>query len=126
MAFDLLTRTHYQIDDIGGALSWRSLDAFIKRLGGDSELARDLGKYTGWNTALQTNIILADLFDLVQLVRAEHVYYNTKKKIKTNPYPRPGRDNDKNKKHFGDTAMPANEMLEWINNRRETDGERRR
>ena len=122
IAFDLLTRTNYQIDDIGGALSWSSLDAFIKRLGADSELARDLGKYSAWVTPLQTNVILADLFDLIQVFREENVFYHTKKKIKNKPYPRPGKDNKENKQRIGSGSMPANELCEWINKRRGVNG----
>ena len=121
IAYDLLTRTNYQIDDIGGALSWSSLDAFIKRLGSDSELARDLGKYSAWVTPLQTNVILADIFDLIQVFREENVNYHTKKKIKSDPYPRPGKENDK-KQRIGSDAMPANELCEWINKRRGVNG----
>lgn len=120
IAYDLLTRTNYQIDDIGGALSWSSLDAFIKRLGADSEVARDLGKNTIWISTLQTNILLADIFDLIQVLRAENVFYHTKKKIKNDPYPRPGKD--KNKDRLGSGAMPANELSIWIDKRRGING----
>lgn len=117
IAYDLLTRTNYQIDDIGGVLTWSSLDAFIKRLGSDSELGRDLGKRTGWESTLQTNILIADLIDLIKVFRAENVFYHTKKKINSDPYPRPGKDNE-NKRSIGKGAMPANKLRDWINKRR--------
>ena len=113
-----MTRTQYQVDDIGGALSWGALYAFIKNLGGDSALARDLGKATGWETTLQTNIILADIFDLLQVIHADLVAWASggKKKAKNKPYPRPGRAED-NKRKLGTGAMPLKELREWMNRR---------
>ena len=117
--YDLLTRTNYNTDDIGGALSWGALYAFIKNLGGDSALARDLGKATGWETTLKTNAILADIFDLLQVIHAELVHWKSggKKKPKTKPYPRPGRD-ENNKRKLGRGAMPLDELREWMRRRR--------
>ena len=112
-----MTRTQYQIDDIGGALSWGSLYSFIKNLGGDSATARDCGKATGWETTLQTNTILADVFDLLQVIHADMVTLLGGKRTKPKPYPRPGRDEDKKRK-VGKGAMPLNELREWMNRRR--------
>ena len=47
---------------MGGTLSWGSLHSFIKNLGSDSALAKDLGKSTGWENTLTTNQILADIY----------------------------------------------------------------
>lgn len=117
--YDLMTRTHYQIDDIGGALSWGSLYSFIKNLGGDSATARELGKATGWETTLQTNILLADIFDLLQVIHADIVAWASggKKKANNKPYPRPGAAEDKKRK-VGKGAMPLTELREWMNRRR--------
>lgn len=114
-----MTRTRYQTDDIGGALSWSALYSFIKNLGGDSALARDLGKSTGWETTLKTNAILADIFDLLQVIHAELVHWKSggKKKSKIKPYPRPGRDED-NKRKLGKGALPLDELREWMRRRR--------
>lgn len=121
--YDLLTKTRYQIDDIGGALTWSSLNSFIKNLGGDSALARDLGKATGWETTLKTNAILADIYDLLQVINANLVAFASQGKKKTNikPYPRPGRDDDKKRK-IGRGAMPLNDLREWLKNRRNGHG----
>lgn len=121
--YDLLTRTTYQVDDIGGALSWGALYSFIKNLGSDSALARDLGKSTGWETTLQTNTMLADIFDLLQVIHADLVFWMSKgkKKAKTKPYPRPGRDEDKKRK-IGKGAMPLDQLREWL--RRDKHGKR--
>ena len=121
--YDLLTRTTYQVDDIGGALSWGALYSFIKNLGSDSALARDLGKSTGWETTLQTNTMLADIFDLLEVIHADLVFWMSKgkKKKKIKPYPRPGRDEDKKRK-IGKGAMPLDQLREWL--RRDKHGKR--
>ena len=113
--YDLITRTNYQLDDIGGALTWGSLHSFIKFLPGDSALARDLGKATGWETQTKTNAILADIYDLLQTINANLVAYATKGKQKRQikPYPRPGRDEDNTRK-IGRGALPLDQMREWI------------
>lgn len=113
--YDLLTRTTYQADDVGGALTWGAFYAFVKNLGSDSALARDLGKSTGWETTLQTNTMLADIFDLLQVIHADLVFWMSKgkKKAKTKPYPRPGRDEDK-KRRLGSGAMPFDQLREWL------------
>lgn len=119
IGFDLITKTNFQIDDIGGALTWSSLDSFIKNLGGDSALARDLGKATGWETTTKTNAILADIYDLLQVINANLISFasNGKKKTKIKPYPRPGRDEDIKRK-IGREAMPLDELRKWLKNRR--------
>ena len=114
-----MTRTNYTLNDIGGALSWGSAYAFIKNLRGNSALARDLGQATGWEDTLQTNSILADIYDLLQVIHADIVNWamHGKKRIKIKPYPRPGRDDDK-KRRLGKGAMPLDELREWMNRRR--------
>lgn len=115
--FDLMTNTPYQIDDIGGALSWSSLYSFITHLRGDSALARDLGKATGWEDTLKTNVILADIYDLLQVINANLVaYINGKKPKNIKPYPRPNAD-EKNERKLGKKALPIGELREWIRSR---------
>lgn len=115
--FDLLTRTNYQLDDVGGALSWSALDSFIRNLGTDSALARDLGKATGWENIIQTNIILADLYDLLQVINANIVALGGGKKQKIKPYPRPNRKNDTRK--IGKGPLPLDELQKWIKEKQE-------
>lgn len=113
LSYDLITRTNYQIDDIGGALSWSSLNSFIKYLPGDSALAQDLGKSSAiWDSRIKTNAILADIYDLFQVLIANL----SGKKQNITPYPRPGRE-ENNTRRFGKDAMPYNELREWIRGR---------
>lgn len=109
--YDLLTRTHYQLNDVGGRLSWSALSSFIHNLKSDSAVARELGYETGWENTIKTNEILADIYDVLMaiLVAVTH----SKKKPK--PYPRPGKDKDK--KRIGKGAIPYNQLREWIKER---------
>jgi hypothetical protein len=113
--FDLITKTHYQVEDVGGVLSWDALDSFIKNIGPGSALARDLGyDLEGWDTRTKTNAILADIYDVLQLINRNIVASNSKKRIseKITPYPRPGREDDK--KRIGSGAIPVTDLREWI------------
>ena len=77
-----------------------------------------MGFSTGWETISKTNAILADIYDLLQLVNRNLVAANSKKKIKETitPYPRPGRDN--NARKIGKSAMPLADLREWMNKKR--------
>lgn len=112
-----MTRTNYQIDDIGGALSWGSLYSFIKNLRGDSALAHDLGKSTGWEDTMRTNAILADIYDLLQVINANLCTMGGGKRKKITPYPRPGKE-DENKRKIGKGALPVDDLREWLRRKR--------
>ena len=116
--YDLITRTNYQLNDIGGALSWSSLHSFIKYLPGDSAVAREAGKSSVWDSRIKTNAILADIYDMLQLLNANLVAFASggKTKPKITPYPRPGRE-DNTRRKFGKGALPLDEMRAWIKER---------
>lgn len=118
LTYDLITRTNYQIEDVGGALSWGAFDAFIKNLGKESALARDLGFSTGWESQTKTNAILADIYDLLQVINRNIVQSNSKKKIneKIKPYPRPGTE--KKPRKVGSKALPLRDLKAWMNRKR--------
>lgn len=123
ITFDLLTRTNYQLDDVGGPLSWGSLYSFIRNLDTDSALARDLGKSTGWEDTLTTNKILADIFDMLQVINANIMRIGGGKKTKIKPYPRPW-DKDSDKRKIGKGAMPYDELQKWFKEKQ--NGKRKR
>ena len=118
ITFDLLTKTNYTLDDVGGRLSWSALSSFIKNLDTDSALARDLGRSTGWEKTIQTNILLADVFDLLQVINANLVGFTSggKQKVKYKPYPRPGKEEDKNR--IGKGALPLPDLRKWMEEKR--------
>lgn len=115
LEYDLITRTSYQLDDVGGALSWSALYSFIKNLKSDSALARDLGKNTGWEDIVKTNGILADIYDLLQVINANLCNFGSKhpskKKIKLYPRPDKGKNNERK---YGRDALPIKDLREWI------------
>lgn len=119
-----MTRTVYTLEDLGGALSWSSLNSFVKYLGGDSALARDLDKSTGWDETIKTNAILADIYDILQVLNANLVGFITRGKKRTHikPYPRPGRA-ENNTQRIGKGALPVEDLHEWIR-KRQQHGER--
>ena len=122
--YDLITRTAYTLDDVGGRLSWSALSSFIKNLDTGSCLAKDLDKTTGWENTLQANIILADIYDLLQVTNSLLITMATqgKKKKRITPYPRPGKD--RNTRKLGKGAMPLNALSKWMEEMR--NGKRRK
>lgn len=107
-----MTRTNYLLDDAGGALPWSALNSFVINLKSDSALARDLGKATGWEDLIRTNMILADIYDLLQVINADLVSLGHGHPKKIKPYPRPGRESDT--KRIGKGALPKKELREWF------------
>ena len=116
ITFDLLTKTNYTLDDVGGRLSWSALLSFIHNLDTSSALARDIGKSTGWENTLRTNILLAEIIDLLQMINANIIGLGGKKK-KIKPYPRPWVK-DKDKKKVGKDPLPVNELRKWFEEKR--------
>lgn len=108
----MLTRTHFQLDDVGGVLSWNALNSFLKCLGDDSMTVRAAGKATGWSNTLKTNEILADIYDLLTVIHTDICALGGKK-VKPKPYPRPN-DKDNNVRHIGSNPLPYDELREWI------------
>ncbi len=117
MNFDLLTRTGYEVEDIGGALSWGAFESFIKNIGPESALGRELGYSTGWNTQTKTNAILADIYDLLQLINRNIVASHSKGRVaaKIKPYPRPGKEDEKK---VGKGALPVKDLRAWFEEKR--------
>ena len=108
--------TGYTLNDVGGRLPWSALSSFIHNLQPDSALCREIGGYAGWESTLKTNIILADLVDVVNAIA--HGLSGKKHKIK--PYPRPfEKGKDKDEKHIGKGALPTVDSLRnWIKEKR--------
>ena len=122
--YDLLTRTRYDLRDVGGALSWGALRHFVQYLPRDSALSRELMPPTDaerWTNGEATASLLADLFDLVAMLRSEVLAKGSGKKPKhPRPYPRPGTK-PKNTRHVGSKPIPIAKFEEWWASR----GERR-
>ena len=77
-----------------------------------------MGYATGWDTTTKTNAILADIYDILQVINRNLVASHSKKPVKQKikPYPRPGQD--ENERKIGKGALPVNELRAWIENKR--------
>lgn len=115
-----LVRCGYTLDDIGRSLPWRALGSFIQELQPDSALAYELDpKMSAWATARQTNILLADIFDMLAIINANLMAFGGKKPKKPAKYPRPWReDQNKETRHFGKDPLPIAELDKWLERKR--------
>lgn len=115
----MLTKTGHELEDVGRTLSWRALGSFVSNLSPDSALAREINpKISVWATQAKTNAILADLFDLLAMINANLVAVGSGKRArKPKRYDRP-IESDNTKKLGSNSAMPRDEMVAWIEERR--------
>ena len=121
-----LMRVGYELNDIGGSLSWRALDSFIRNLSLNSATMRELNpELARWDTQLQTNTILADIYDMLAALNYNVLCMASKQKPQQpKPYPRPGKKEDEDKKRIGKGALPVAELKEWFEQKRREHGER--
>ena len=121
-----LMKVGYELNDIGGALSWSALDSFIRNLSLDSATMRELSpEIARWNGSLQTNTILADIYDLLSAINYNLLCMASKQKPQhPKPYPRPNQKEEENRKKIGKGALPVAELKEWFEQKRREHGER--
>lgn len=119
LEYDLLTLTHYQLRDVGRALSWGALLHFVEHVPRTSALSRELVPRTdteSWADGEATAAILADIFDLLAMMRAESAVKGTKHAPrKAKPYPRPWAK-AKGERHVGSDPIPISEFESWWSN----------
>lgn len=110
--FDLLTKTGYELSDVGRRLSWSALDSFIKHTPPDGALMRELRpELAEWSTTAKTNALLADIYDILAAINSNLCAKGSGKRAKRpKPYPRPGRSSAKK---VG-TALPVAELHKRI------------
>lgn len=109
--------TGHSLDDIGRTLSWSALGAFLRHPEIESELARELEpELSSWSGTLKTNVILADIYDMLAMINANICAMGTGKRAKQpKAYTRPG---DKSKKKIGKNALPPDELRAWFEKKR--------
>lgn len=116
LEYDLLTKTNYQLRDVGGALPWGALLHFVQFLPRDSALSRELVPVTDaerWTRGDATASLLADIYDLMALFRAEQAVKGTDHKPRRQrPYPRPGAK-PKGVRHVGKDPIPVSKFESW-------------
>ena len=108
----------FTLDDIGRSLSWGALGAFLRRLDLTSETARELEPdLSVWAGTLKTNIILADIYDMLAMLNANLCAIGTGKRAqKPKGYSRPG---DRNNQKIGSkNALPPDQLEAWFEKKR--------
>ena len=63
---------------------------------------------------MTTNRILADIYDLLQVINANIVGLGGNKAKKIKPYPRPGAEKNKRRNIGQGSGMPLDKLREWI------------
>ena len=80
-------------------------------------------KISIWGTQAKTNAILADIFDMLAMINANIVAVGSGKRAKKpKRYERPVESNN-TKKLGGKGALPHDELVEWIEQRRRAHAE---
>lgn len=117
---DLLVQTGHELNDVGRTLSWGALNSFLNHTAVDSALMRELKpELAAWGSTVKTNIILADIFDVLALINANLVAMGSRKPAKKpKPYPRPFKRDESEKQHFGRGALPKDELRKWFEEKR--------
>lgn len=115
---DLITSAGIEIKDVGGSLSWGAFASFVKNLNYDSALWRSVHPdLADWGTTLRTNILLADIYDVLSQINANICGgFSRKKPQRTKPYPRPWSKKGGEKRIGGKGALPSKDLHEWVKN----------
>ena len=115
-----MTRTGYQLTDIGAELEWGTLRDFLSNLPIDSALHNELHpEFSAWASQAKTNGILADIYDVLSDIRYALITIGGGKPNKPKPYPRPNMKEPDNVKHFGQGGgLPPDELRAWFEKKR--------
>lgn len=108
----MLTQTGYTLEDVGRGLSWDALGSFLHTAKPDSAIVAETNPdIAEWSTIFKTNVILADIYDLLAWFQATMMVKGTKKHPqKPQEYTRSWR---KKKKTFK-TVMKAKDWLKML------------
>ena len=111
----MITSVGVELEDVGVSLSWETFASFLHNLGPESALWKSTHEnMKDWSSPLRTNIILADIYDLLANINANICGgFSRKKPSHVKPYPRPWKEEEKK---IGRGALPKNELHEWIKN----------
>lgn len=116
----MLTKTGYQLADVGRTLKWSALNAFLMNQPEGSALMREMHPdESAWSTQVKTNAILADIFDILAQINANLVALGSGRPAKQpKPYPRPVKKKPEHERHFGRDALPPDELRKWFEMKR--------
>ena len=110
-----MTRAGASLDDVPARYSWRALKSFIENLDMDSALFRECEpEMSMWSQTAKTNAVLADIYDVINLLNANFVAFGSYKKAnRPKLYPRPWRK-EEGDRHYGKDAVTQEEFKDWI------------
>ncbi len=103
-------RCGYELKDVGRSLTWGALHSFLGNIGPESATARDINpELHQWGSTMNTNKILADIYDMLAMINANLVAVGSHKATKKpKPYPRP--KSKASGDHYGSGAVPVEEL----------------
>lgn len=115
-----MTLSHFTLDDVGGALSWRALLHFVTNLGPTSALMRETrpegADMLPWIDGTAVAPLLADLIDVTNYARWEYATSCTpkgkRKPRKPRQVKRPWRK-DAGERKVGRDPIPIGEFDAW-------------
>lgn len=112
--------TGHELNDIGSALSWGAFASFLSHTQPDSAIMKELNPDVyAWSNTMKTNAILADIYDLLAIINANLTAIGSGRPAKRpKPYPRPGKQENEDERHFGRGALPPDELRKWIEEKR--------
>lgn len=122
LEYDLMTRTRFTLDDLGGELSTRTLLAFVTNLPPDSALLQEL-RGDGrdevlWQGHSMEAMLMAEMADTLHVIAWETAQANSKHDLRSS-YPeqieRPGVVPRNRSRHFGSEPVKVSEFDEWWN-----------
>ena len=74
---------------------------------------------SSWASTTKTNMILADIFDMLAQINANLVAIGSRKPARSvKPYPRPWAKEPDSVQKIGKGALPKNELRKWIERKR--------
>jgi len=109
-----MTNTRWTLADVGQAMPWSALLAFVEYIPPDSALARSRGDDATWT---RDQMLLALIADELAAANWIAVCRSQKKKSKwpkkPKPIPRPGVEKDAGAKRIGSEPIPISEFEKW-------------
>lgn len=122
LEYDLMTRTRYGLDDMGGELNERMLLAFVMHLPSDSALSSevrgDSSEEIIWQEPALLPMLLAEAVDTMHVISWEVAQANSRRDLGPRypePIERPGAVKRHDTHVYGSDPIPISEFDAWWN-----------
>lgn len=118
LEYDLMTRAGATLDAVPALVPWTALRSFVAHLDSSSALVKETSPdRADWQGTARVPMILADIYDLLNVFRWQFETANTPKKKKKprkpKPYQRPGVEPDEKGTRVGRDPIPIRDFDEW-------------